>query len=162
MQSLLLRAMAERTVSAFNREFRFPHMTVFADRNKVEKEETFELASAARDRFMLEVRMPTPTEFGVRRALVFDPAFHDVDELLEKVSPDVVPWQELNTIATAIQRSVTATTKDGIDAKLLVPGIEVSSDSTSGVLGSSASAPDSAWNTRARCVLPLAGGPIRS
>jgi MoxR-like ATPase len=108
VQSLLLRAMAERTVSAFNREFRFPHMTVFADRNKVEKEETFELASAARDRFMLEVRMPTPTDFDVRRALMFDPAFHDVDELLEKVSPDVVPWQELNTIAAAIQRSVTA------------------------------------------------------
>ena len=39
VQSLLLRAMAERTVSAFNREYRFPHMTVFADRSKVEKEE---------------------------------------------------------------------------------------------------------------------------
>src|SRR5690348_7863261 len=70
VQSLLLRAMAERTVNAFNREFRFPHMLVFADRNKVEKEETFELASAARDRFMLEVRMPTPTQADVRRALV--------------------------------------------------------------------------------------------
>src|SRR3954452_23642539 len=108
VQSLLLRAMAERTVSAFNREHRFPHMTVFADRNRVEKEETFELASAARDRFMLELRMPTPTQPDVRRALVFDPAFHDVDELLEKVTPGVVPWQELNTIAAAIQRSVTA------------------------------------------------------
>jgi len=108
VQSLLLRAMAERTVSAFNQEFSFPHMTVFADRNKVEKEETFELASAARDRFMLEVRMPTPTGPDVRRSLVFDPAFHDVDELLERVSPGVVPWQELNTIAAEIQRSVTA------------------------------------------------------
>src|SRR5690242_8620410 len=109
VQSLLLRAMAERTVSAFNQEFSFPHMTVFADRNKVEREETFELASAARDRFMLEVRMPTPTQADVRRALVFDPAFHDVDELLEKVSPGVLPWQQLNTIGAAIQRSVTAT-----------------------------------------------------
>src|SRR5207344_2809173 len=44
VQSLLLRAMAERTVSAFNREYRFPHMTVYADRNRIEKEETFELA----------------------------------------------------------------------------------------------------------------------
>ena len=50
VQSLLLRAMAENSVSAFNREFVFPHMTVFADRNKLEKEDTFELASAARDR----------------------------------------------------------------------------------------------------------------
>src|SRR5688572_27023720 len=96
VQSLLLRAMAERSVSAFNRDYRFPHMIVFADRNRVEKEETFELASAARDRFMFELRMPTPVEPDVRRALVFDPGFHDVDALLEQVAPGVLPWQELN------------------------------------------------------------------
>jgi MoxR-like ATPase len=44
VQSLLLRAMAERSVSAFNTEHRFAHMLVFADRNRVEKEETFELS----------------------------------------------------------------------------------------------------------------------
>lgn len=106
VQSLLLRAMAERTVSAFNQEFRFPHMTVFADRNRVEKEETFELASAARDRFMLELRMPTPTDEPVRRSLIFNPDFHDVDALLERVAPGVLPWQELNDIGAAIQRTV--------------------------------------------------------
>ena len=68
VQSLLLRAMAEHTVFAFNREFRFPHMTVFADRNRVEKEETFELAAAARDRFMFELRMPTPVAAATRRS----------------------------------------------------------------------------------------------
>lgn len=106
VQSLLLRAMAERTVSAFNQEFRFPHMTVFADRNRVEKEETFELASAARDRFMLELSMPTPTDEAVRRSLIFNPDFHDVDELLERVTAGVLPWQDLNRIGAAIQRSV--------------------------------------------------------
>ena len=106
VQSLLLRAMAERTVSAFNQEFRFPQMTVFADRNRVEKEETFELASAARDRFMLELRMPTPVDEQVRRTLIFDPDFHDVDALLERVRPGILPWQELNQIGAAIQRSV--------------------------------------------------------
>jgi MoxR-like ATPase len=109
VQSLLLRAMAERTVSAFNREYRFPFMSVFADRNRVEKEETFELASAARDRFMLELRMPTPSDAGIRRALVFDPAFHDVDALLERVSPEILPWRELNDVGAAIQRTVGAT-----------------------------------------------------
>jgi MoxR-like ATPase len=108
VQSLLLRAMAERTVSAFNREYRFPSMSVFADRNRVEKEETFELASAARDRFMFELRMPAPSDVAVRRALVFDPDYHDVDELLERVSPEVLPWRELNDVGAAIQRSVTA------------------------------------------------------
>ena len=108
VQSLLLRAMAERTVAAFNRQYRFPCMTVFADRNRVEKEETFELASAARDRFMFELSMPTPADAAVRRALVFDPVFHDVDALLERVGACVLPWQELNDIGAAIQRSVRA------------------------------------------------------
>src|SRR5690349_17366659 len=92
VQSLLLRAMGDRTVSAFNPQSRCPSMTVFADRNRVEKEETFELAWAARDRFMSELRMPTPAEPEIRRSLVFDPAFHAVDELLERVSPSVFPW----------------------------------------------------------------------
>jgi MoxR-like ATPase len=106
VQSLLLRAMAERSVWAFDREYRFPHMTVFADRNKVEKEETFELASAARDRFLFELGMPTPAEPEVRRSLVFDATFHDVDALLDRLSPGIVPWEQLNQVGAAIQASV--------------------------------------------------------
>ena len=108
VQSLLLRAMAERSVSAFNKEYRFPHMTVFADRNRVEKEETFELASAARDRFMFELGIYKPTDPAVRRSLVFDSDFHDVDLLLEKVTPGVVSWEELNRVGALIQRQVHA------------------------------------------------------
>ncbi len=108
VQSLLLRAMAERTVTAFNREYRFPHMIVFADRNRVEKEETFELASAARDRFMFELRMPSPSAPEIRRSLVFDPDFHDVDQLLDRVPAGILPWQELNEIGAMIQRGVHA------------------------------------------------------
>src|ERR1700746_1673267 len=103
VQSLLLRAMAERTVSAFNREYRFPYMSVFADRNRVEKEETFELASAARDRFMFELNMSTPEDAAARRALVFDPDFHDTEALLARVTTDVLPWQRLNAIGASIQ-----------------------------------------------------------
>src|ERR1700737_1383048 len=98
VQSRLLREMAERFRSPFDRQYHFPHMIVFADRNKVEREETFELASAARDRFLLELNMPTPAEPDVRRALVFDPVFHDVDALLEQVTPGVVRWEQLNAI----------------------------------------------------------------
>ncbi|MGY0196195.1 AAA family ATPase [Leptothrix sp. BB-4] len=106
VQSLLLRAMAERSVTAFGAEHRFPHMTVFADRNRIEKEETFELASAARDRFMFELGMATPVDREVRRALVFDTAFHDADRLIEQVTPGLLPWQRLNEIGALIQRSV--------------------------------------------------------
>jgi MoxR-like ATPase len=108
VQALLLRAMAERSVHAFGADHRFPHLTVFADRNKVEREETFELPAAARDRFMFELRMTTPVDPVVRRALMCDPAFHDADALLERVAPEVVPWQELNEIGALIQRSVIA------------------------------------------------------
>ncbi len=108
VQSLLLRAMAERSVSAFDREYRFPHMIVFADRNKVEKEETFELASAARDRFLFELNMPTPDDREIRRALVFGTAYHDADALIEQVRPGVVDWQQLNAIGAAIQQGVRA------------------------------------------------------
>jgi MoxR-like ATPase len=108
VQALLLRAMAERSVSAFEREFRFPHMTVFADRNRLEREETFELPSAARDRFLFELRMLVPTDAAVREALVFDPAFHDVDALLARVEPGVVPWRELDDVAALVQQRVEA------------------------------------------------------
>ncbi len=57
---------------------------------------------------MLELRMPTPVDFATRRSLVFDPAFHDVDELLQRVAPEILPWPEMNRIGAAIQRSVRA------------------------------------------------------
>ena len=60
VHSLLLRVMAEKSVTAFNREYFFPHLQVFADRNRVEKDETFEIPSAARDRFMMELKIETP------------------------------------------------------------------------------------------------------
>lgn len=106
VQALLLRAMAERSVSAFNREFRFPHLTVFADRNRLEREETFELPAAARDRFMFELRMGAPTDEASRHAIVFDPAFHDIDALLQRVEPGIVAASELNDIGALIQASV--------------------------------------------------------
>ena len=75
MHSLLLRLMAERSVTAFNREYHFPYLLVFADRNRVEREETFEMPAAARDRFMMEITIETPADArdparaGVRSAL---------------------------------------------------------------------------------------------
>ncbi|QFR33758.1 MoxR family ATPase [Ancylobacter sp. TS-1] len=106
VHSLLLRLMAERSVSAFNREYRFPHVQVFADRNRVEREETFELPAAARDRFLMEVQVAMPAQDEARRSLVFDPRFHDVDALLMEVEPGVLDPQALGTVARAIQIGV--------------------------------------------------------
>ena len=106
VHALLLRAMAERSVQAFNREFRLPHLLVFADRNRIEREETFEIASAARDRFMMEVTMATPDDDGQRRALAFDPRFHDTEALLATLAPALVPHHELNAVAAAVQHGI--------------------------------------------------------
>ena len=106
VHSLLLRVMAERSVSAFNREWRFPHLLVFADRNRVEREETFEIASAARDRFMMEVTIEAPANEDERRALMFDPRYHDTDRLIATLADGLLAHRELNDIAAQIQRTV--------------------------------------------------------
>jgi MoxR-like ATPase len=106
VHSLLLRVMAERRLSAFNREYHFPHLQVFADRNRVEKEETFEIPSAARDRFLMELRVEVPEDRSQRKQLMFDPRFHDTDSLINNLQQGVLPYEQLNDVAYAIQRSI--------------------------------------------------------
>jgi len=106
VHALLLRVMAERSLKAFNRELQLPHLLVFADRNRVEREETFEIASAARDRFMMEVTIDAPPDEEDRRALVFEPRFHDTDALVESLPHAVVPYQELGAVAASIQTAI--------------------------------------------------------
>jgi MoxR-like ATPase len=108
VHSLLLRVMAERSVAAFNREYRFPHLVVFADRNRVEREETFEISAAARDRFMLEVTIDAPTADAERRSLMFEPRFHDSDRLIGELSAAMLDYRQLNAVAELIQRGVQA------------------------------------------------------
>ncbi len=106
VQSLLLRAMAERSAEAFGKEYRFPHMVVFADRNGVEKEETFELSAAARDRFLFEIGISNPEVLEDRKSLIFDSRFHDVDELLSGLSEPLLDYTELNALDKEIQHAV--------------------------------------------------------
>jgi len=106
MHSLMLRVMAERSVSAFNREYRFPHLQVFADRNRVEREETFEIPAAARDRFLMEIEIDSPTDPDLLRQLMVETRFHDTDQLLNQVESGIVDYRELNSIAAHIQSSI--------------------------------------------------------
>lgn len=108
VHALLLRVMAERSVQAFNREFKLPHLLVFADRNRVEREETFEISAAARDRFMLEIAIDAPQDDALRRSLVFDPRFHDTDALVAGLQAALVAHRELGAIGAAIQQGVQA------------------------------------------------------
>lgn len=106
--SLLLRLMAERSVNAFNREYHFPHLTVFADRNRLEREETFELPAAARDRFFMEISIDAPSDRDLQRDLMFNQRFHNVDALIDTLQAGLVPYAKLNAVADAVQVSVRA------------------------------------------------------
>jgi MoxR-like ATPase len=106
VQSLLLRAMAERSAEAFGKEYTFPHMVVFADRNGVEKEETFELSAAARDRFLFEISIDRPTDSDIRRQLIFDPVYHNVDDLIGNLGESLLDYKQLNDIDRQIQNSI--------------------------------------------------------
>jgi MoxR-like ATPase len=104
----LLRVMAERSVSAFNREYRLPHVLVFADRNRLEREETFEISSAARDRFMMGINVEIPSDEHVRCLLITDPRLHSTEALIGSLPHAVLQHRELNAIAGVIQREVQA------------------------------------------------------
>ena len=106
--SLLLRLMAERSVNAFNKEYEFPHLTVFADRNRLEREETFELPAAARDRFFMEISVEAPADRDLQRDLMFNQRFHDVDALIAGLDEGLAPYDQLNAVAQQLQATVRA------------------------------------------------------
>jgi MoxR-like ATPase len=108
VHSLLLRLMAERSLTAFNSEYAFPYLQVFADRNQVEREETFELPAAARDRFFMEIVVERPADARTRQDLIFNPRFHDVAELVGTVTPGVLDYTRLDEVSRGIQSSVHA------------------------------------------------------
>lgn len=138
VHSLLLRVMAERTLTAFNKEHYFPHMLVFADRNQVEREETFDIPSAARDRFMMEIPIKVPTESDIMESLVFDTRFHNVDALVGSVPENILQFDQLNSFAATLQDSISCSptlreyalnlwraTKSPMDFGIKVSGVDM-------------------------------------
>jgi MoxR-like ATPase len=108
VHALLLRVMAERSLTAFNREFIFPHLLVFADRNRVEREETFEIPSAVRDRFLMEIHIATPGLPELQKRLMFDPRFHDADRLIDAIPQGLLPYAQIGEISRVIQHEIQA------------------------------------------------------
>lgn len=138
VHSLLLRVMAERTLTAFNKEHHFPHMIVFADRNQVEREETFDIPSAARDRFMMEIPIVVPNDDHIMESLVFDTRYHDVDKLVSNVPENILQFDQLNAFGALLQDSISASptlrsytlnlwraTKSPLDFGVQVSGVDM-------------------------------------
>lgn len=108
VHALLLRLMAERSLNAFDQDYVFPYLQVFADRNQVEKEETFELPAAARDRFFMEIRVTHPVDDAIRRELIFNPRFYDVETMIAGVPQGLLDYRQLSQVAALIQQHVHA------------------------------------------------------
>ncbi len=108
VHALMLRVMAERHVHAFKKEYRLPHMLVFADRNQVEKNETFEIPSAARDRFMMEIPIEIPDDRALRKALMFDVKFQHAERLTQQVQSGVLAYDQLNAFSDVLQNHISA------------------------------------------------------
>jgi MoxR-like ATPases len=98
--------MAEYRVNAFNQEYDLPYLQVFADRNRVEREETFELPAAAKDRFMFEISINTPTDNAVLEQLMFDPKFHNTDQLVAGIGHGIIQYYELNELSVKLQNYI--------------------------------------------------------
>lgn len=109
VHALLLRLMAERSVTAFNRDMALPHLLVFADRNQLEREETFELPAAARDRFFMEIAVHAPTDPDICRQLIVDTRFHDGDALIREVPAGILDYRALTGLGARIQKHVGTT-----------------------------------------------------
>lgn len=103
-QSAFLEIMQERGITFGNQRLRIPHALFVATRNPLETEETFELPEAQRDRFMFEGNVLKPEE-TIRRELMINPLFQDVDELISGVK-QVIGLYELYTIRRRIQENV--------------------------------------------------------
>ena len=108
VHSLLLRAMAEKSISAFNNDVYLPNMVVFADRNQVEKNETFELPAAARDRFMMEISIQAPKDKDLRDSIIFDSKFQNTAKLVKDIPAPKFDCKELNEVSEAIQSAIQA------------------------------------------------------
>ncbi|GDX55733.1 ATPase [Methylophilaceae bacterium] len=172
VHSLLLRIMAERTLSAFNKEHYFPHMIVFADRNQVEREETFEIPSAARDRFMMEIPILIPKNDDMMKSLIFETRFHDADNLVSEVKPNLLKFDKLKDISKTIQEEITATdalknyalnlwkaTKSPADYGIKIPDLDmnrlmISGSSPRGMMMMMRAARVNAWLNDRTSVIP--------
>jgi MoxR-like ATPase len=109
VHALMLRVMAERSLHAFKREYRLPHMVVFADRNQVEKNETFEIPSAARDRFMMEIGIDIPADRELRKSLMFNTKFQHAEALTKQVQSNVLQFDQLNAFSDLLQSHIKST-----------------------------------------------------
>lgn len=103
-QSAFLEIMQERSITFGAQHLEIPHALFVATRNPLETEETFELPEAQKDRFMFEGQVNRPEE-EIRRELIANPAFQNVDELVGGVK-EVIALPELHGTRRAIQGQV--------------------------------------------------------
>lgn len=166
IHATLLRLMAEGSVLAFGRTEHFPHLQIFADRNRLEPEETYELPAAVRDRFLFELRVEYPADPAHQLMLLADTRFHDADKLIEGVPEAALPYRSLGDVAVAIQTQVSASdtacqyalalcncTRDPHGSGITLPGVD-----TATLIQAGCSPRGMSWLLRAAKVLAFLAG----
>lgn len=105
-QAVFLDIMQERKVhaEAIDTVFNLENLWVCGDRNPLEKEQTFELPHAERDRFLMEIDVPYPDPESEKR-IIMEPRFRDVDKLLNDIRP-VVNIRDIRGYADWIENNI--------------------------------------------------------
>jgi len=136
-QAVFLDLMRERAVhaEAIDKIFSLPNLWVCGDRNPLEKEQTFELPHAERDRFLMEIYVPYPDQDSEKK-IIKDPEFRDIGKLLTRVKPVLkisevrfyADWIEYNihvspALIKYLHNLVLATRKPSLYG-ISIPGVE--------------------------------------
>jgi MoxR-like ATPase len=72
----------------------------------VEKNETFEIPSAARDRFMMEIPIDIPNDRELKKSLMFNTRFQHAESLTQEVESNILQFDQLNAFSDIIQNHI--------------------------------------------------------
>lgn len=103
-QAVFLELMQEGHITLPTRTVALPHAIIVATRNPLEKQQTYELPAAQRDRFLMEIELNYPDPKSETQILT-DPRFQNMESLVSEVN-QVVDLRELLEARDAIQTKV--------------------------------------------------------
>jgi len=103
-QAVFLEAMQERKVTLSTREAKLPHVMFVATRNPLEKQQTYELPAAQRDRFLMEVELDYPDRQSEKK-IYSEARFQDMNKLVNDLNK-CVELEEISEAHEVIQTQV--------------------------------------------------------
>ena len=103
-QSVFLEAMQERKITLATRTVELPHGIFVATRNPLEKQQTYELPAAQRDRFLMEIELNYP-DIQSEKQIISLPKFQNMGKLIEEVEK-CIELTEISKAHNIIQEQI--------------------------------------------------------